>query len=888
MSVNVEVRLSDARVPESLRANLKLFLRLLRRTLKEYDAGLLACFDDFLGLMFVANRADEDPVSADEALQEAVTRYKSLDLETSQLVMRAFATFFHLANICEERYREDSIFALEERSTSAASTDELCQAFLKIRSELGETEALAQLGRLEFRPVFTAHPTEARRKAQEGKIRRIANLLEKRTWLRGSDLAENERLMLQEIDALFRTLPVGRARPTPEQEADSILSIFDSTLFSMVPAVYRRFDNAILGDRAGTVPSICPAFFKPGCWVGSDRDGNPNVTARVTRNVAEMFRVHALTHLSGECHRIGRNLTFETSTTKPSAELDSLWRHQVELSELLTDRALALSASEPHRAVMLMMSFRLDATIARTADLMYPNADAFVSDLLVVQDSLARAGCVRAAYGPMQDLLWKVKSFGFSLVEMEVRQHSLVHARALADLEEHGRYGNLDDMTHEVLETFRAIGTIQRRNGVDACRRYIVSFTKSADDIENVYRLCRHAFAHESDMPQLDVIPLFEQLEDLHNCIDVLDAMLTLPDMQNRLAQTGRKMEIMLGYSDSSKDAGPVSATFALHEAQARIAAWAEKNDIDLTLFHGRGGTVGRGGGPANRAVLAQPAGSVNGRFKLTEQGEVIFARYGDPTLARRHVESVAAATLLASTGHQQAENDEADRAFEDVALTLDRTAYEHYRALVEAPGFAAWFARVTPLAEISLLPLGSRPSKRGLSASSLDDLRSIPWIFARSQARVNLAAWYGLGTACESFGDLDRLRDAYAHWPLFTTFVDNVEMSLAKVDERIAEMYLTQGERKDLMRAVLDEMVLTRRWVLAIVGAEWPLSKRRVLGQVVRLRLPFVNALSIGQAIAFANLHSDDTLTPDERDQETLLILCTISGIAAGLQNTG
>ena len=888
---NAEVLLSDARVPESLRANLKFFLRCLRRVLREYDVELLAIFDKLLGLMFAANRGDEDPEGSTEAFLQAAQQISDLDVRASSLVMRAFATFFHLANICEERHRNDAIRALEGRQEPTVDGDPanaLTLAFGSLRNQLGEDEALALLNQLEFHPVFTAHPTEARRRAQVAKIRRIATLLEERPRLAGMDLVNNEQRIMQEIDALFRTSPVGRSKPTPEDEADAMIDIFDNTLFNMVPQVYRRFDMWVLGEKAGTVPPVCPAFFKPGSWIGSDRDGNPNVTARVTRIVAEKFRTHALKMLSTECHRVGRNLTFEVRTTRPSEELEDLWRHQVELSELLTDRALSLSEAEPHRAVMLTMSFRLDATITRTADLMYSSVEAFIADLRVVQDSLARTGAVRTAYGPVQDLIWQAQTFGFSLVEMEVRQHSVVHARALDDIRMHSNSNDREPMTREVLETFRAIGTIQRRSGVDACRRYIVSFCKSADDIAAVYELARNAFAHAHNIPVLDVIPLFEQLEDLNNAVSVLDAMLELPDVQARLAATGRKMEVMLGYSDSSKDAGPTSATFALHQAQAAIGAWAKRNNINLTLFHGRGGAVGRGGGPANRAVLAQPAGSVNGCFKLTEQGEVIFARYGDRTLARRHVESVAAATLLASSGRQQSINDKATSDFADVSRALRDSSYEHYLELVNTPGFAEWFSSVTPLAEISLMPLGSRPAKRGLGAKSLDDLRSIPWIFAWSQARVNLAAWYGLGTACEKFGDLDRLREAYKQWPLFTTFVDNIEMSLAKVDDRIARMYLSLGQNPELTEAVLSEMRLTRRWVLAIVESEWPLSKRRILGQVVRLRLPFVNALSIGQAIALRNLHTPDKLTPEERDDETFLILCTVSGVAAGLQNTG
>ena len=332
--------------------------------------------------------------------------------------------------------------------------------------------------------------------------------------------------------------------------------------------------------------------------------------------------------------------------------------------------------------MLLVMADRLHYTIKRDTDLMYHNCDDFLADLRVVQRSLAEAGDKRAAYGPLQDLIWQTETFGFHMVEMEFRQHSVVHARALDDIREHGLHGErgpLQPMTHEVLDTFRALGAIQKRNGVKAARRYIISFTKSAKNVRDVYELNRLAFSNPDDAPVIDVIPLFEQLEDLEHSVSVLDEMLKIPEVQARLKQTGRKMEVMLGYSDSSKDAGPTTATLALHSAQERIAKWADENDIDLTLFHGRGGAVGRGGGPANRAVLAQPKGSVKCRFKLTEQGEVIFARYGNPVLAIRHVESVAAATLLQSAPSVEKTNTEMTEKYKPMANQLSEVSHETF-----------------------------------------------------------------------------------------------------------------------------------------------------------------------------------------------------------------
>lgn len=900
--------LGEINIPAELRDHLALFVRLERKVLREYDEDICNIFDKLLASVIAANEGNPgeeaagDPTNEQgipttqsataDAFRDAIELIDSLSLDRAQIIVRAFTTFFHLANLSEENYRVETLRKRESRVSIDSAVDpvnELTVAYRQMIDEVGEDKANELLARLEFHPVFTAHPTEARRKAVEGKIRRISRLLAERPRLGGSDLMENERHLLQEIDALLRTSPVAPKKPTPVEEADTIIDIFDNTLFDTIPMVYRRFDDWILGDKAGTVPPVCPAFFHPGSWIGTDRDGNPNVTAKVSRQVAAKFATHMVSTLANKCRRVGRNLTLEAKYTKPTDELLNLWNHQVEMSEVLTDRAMTISASEPHRAVMLVMAARLDATVARNADTMYNSAEEFLGDLRVVQRSLAASGAVRAAYGPVQTIIWQTETFGFHMVETEFRQHSVVHTRALDDIREHGIHGELAPMTREVLDTFRALGSIQKRFGIKAARRYIISFTKSAQNVADVYELAQLAFAHPEDVPVVDVIPLFEQLEDLENCVDVLDDMLAIPAVQRRLEQSGRRLEVMLGYSDSSKDAGPTTATLALHSAQARIAAWAERNDIDLVLMHGRGGAVGRGGGPANRAVLAQPAGSVNCFFKPTEQGEVIFARYGNPALAQRHVESVAAATLLNSAPSVERTNTQTTERFADMATRLNDVAHNTYLDLLNTPDFTPWFSTVTPLTEVGLLPIGSRPAKRGLGAKSLDDLRTIPWVFSWSQARINLAAWYGLGTACEELGDLDLLRQAYAEWPLFTTFIDNIEMSLSKTDERIGRMYLALGSRDDLAKKVLEEMRLTRKWVLAIVGDEWPLEHRRVLGPVIRARLPFVNVLSVTQVRALREMRTrGEHLTPEERERFIYLILCTVSGVAAGLQNTG
>ena len=888
-------------LPSSLRNNMELCLQILREVLDEFDPKLLNMFDEVRTDAVEASAEHfagflDDSDHGNEGLRKAVEIIDAMNLHDAQLMARAFTTYFHLANLCEENHRVSVLRQRESEVDENQAVDpvnELTVAYHQLITEMGPAKAKALLEKLEFHPVFTAHPTEARRKAVEGKIRRIAELLEVRPLLGGSEKRENYRRLFNEIDALFRTSPIEHRKPTPVEEANTIIDIFDSTLFDTIPQVYRRFDDWLLGDQAGLVPPACPAFFHPGSWIGSDRDGNPNVTAKVSRQVARNFSDHVIAALEDATRTVGKNLTMDSEATPASEELRLLWGRQKEMSERLTQNADQLSTKEPHRAVMLVMADRLHYTIARDTDLMYHSCEDFLADLKIVQRSLA-ASDPRSAYGPLQDLIWQAETFGFHMVEMEFRQHSVVHSRALEDIREHGLHGErgpLQPMTQEVLDTFRALGAIQKRNGMKAAGRYIISFTKSAQNVRDVYELNRLAFSNPKDVPAIDVIPLFEQLEDLQNSVNVLDEIIKIPEMQARLKATGGKMEVMLGYSDSSKDAGPTTSIFALHETEGKIVEWAERNNIDLTLFHGRGGAVGRGGGPANRAVLAQPKGSVNCRFKLTEQGEVIFARYGNPTLAVRHIESVAAATLLQSAPSIEKLNTEMTEKYADMTQQLNDASHERFLDLLGTPDFAPWFSIVTPLTEVGLLPIGSRPAKRGLGAKSLDDLRTIPWVFAWAQARINLAAWYGLGTACEQFGNLDTLRQAYKEWPLFSTFIDNIEMSIAKTDERIAKMYLALDDREDLNEKVLGEMELTRKWVLRIVGDEWPLEHRHVLGQAIRIRSPYVDALSLTQVLALKSLRrrvDKEELSQSQQAGFIYLILCTVSGVAAGLQNTG
>ena len=885
---SLEARRGLARheVPDPLRNDVRMLGEFLGRVIRESGGDDL--FDDVERVRALTIRAhDEQDLSA---LTEAEELVGSFSIERAQQVARAFTCYFHLANLAEEHHRVRVLRAREAELPAGElmQDDSLPAAIDALANEVGRDEAVRRLQELEFRPVLTAHPTEARRRSVSRAIRRISDLLAERDALAagGTSRAENDRRILEEIDTLWRTSPLRAQKPTVLDEVRTVMNIFDTTLFETFPTVYRRLDDWLSGAGAGRQEPAVRPFVRLGSWIGGDRDGNPNVTAEVTRAAAALASEHVLTALEESARKISAKLTLDDTGTPASPELTALWHRQRDLSEDAATKAAAEVRHQPHRRALRMVAERIAATRRRDADLSYAGPEELLADLDVVQRSLEAAGATRVAFGDLQKLIWQVQTFGFHLAELEVRQHSQVHAAALADIAAKGLDGDLEPRTVEVLDTYRAIGAVQRRYGVAAARRYIVSFTQAPEHLAAVYQLAELVFPDPATRPVIDAIPLFETFADLEASVDILESMLTLPAVQARLAENGRRVEVMLGYSDSSKDVGPVAATLALDVAQSRIAAWAAEHDISLTLFHGRGGALGRGGGPANRAVLAQPPGSVDGRFKLTEQGEVIFARYGNPTIGARHIEQVAAATLLAGAPSTEQRNAAATARFADLAAALDASSRTRFYELVRAEGFPQWFAQVTPLEEIGLLPIGSRPARRGLSVESLDDLRAIPWVFSWSQARTNLAGWFGLGTALESVGDLAELQAAYAEWPLFSTMIDNVEMSLAKTDERLAERYLALGDRDDLAQLVLQEMALTRHWVLAITGSDRILSRRRILGRAVQLRSPYVDALSLLQIRALRALRTGES--EDLVEENKRLLLLSVNGVAAGLQNTG
>ncbi|HAC44808.1 MAG TPA: phosphoenolpyruvate carboxylase [Chloroflexi bacterium] len=861
----------------------------LGRVIKDYGgAGLLKDVETLRRSVIRARDADEHERKAPGARRAHFQNPEGIvagwSLERAELVAHAFTCYFHLVNLAEEHHRARVL--RESGGGTGPMRESLAATVPDLRRRLGRQRLMDVLASLEVHPVFTAHPTEARRRAVVAAIRRVGDQLGRIDDPRTSDTDRREsmRRLSEEIDSLWRTGQLRTTQVTPLDEVRSTMAVFDETLFRVVPEIYRALDWALSPADSGTRPPLAPAFLRFGSWVGGDRDGNDAVTAKVTYDAMLIQAEHALFALEAATTRIGRSLTADAATTPSRTDL----RRRIAALRAADPRGWAelekRSPSEQHRQFLLHVADRIRATRIRAqavrkmeTRIAYPCAAELVSDLRLVQGSLASAGAPRQAYGELQHLIWQAQTFGFHLAELEVRQHSHVHAQALAAVRAQGK---VSPLAREVLDTLGTIARVQERFGPDACRRYVVSFTRNVGDIEAVYELAQHATG--GTVPVLDVIPLFETVDDLNAAPAVMEAMLKLAPVKRRVAATGRGLEVMLGYSDSTKEVGPLSATLALYKAQSELTAWAKRRHIRLTMFHGRGGALGRGGGPANRAVRAQAPGSVAGRFKVTEQGEVIFARYGNAAIARRHLEQVASAVLDASTATARSEP---ARRFQRLAVEVDAAARGAYRALVETRGFAEWFEQVSPIEELSRMRIASRPTRRG-GGKELDDLRAIPWVFAWSQMRLNLPGWYGLGSGLAA-ARLEDLRRAYASWPLFNVLLDNAEMSLAKTDRRIASRYLALGDQPDLAARVLHEYDLTKKNVLAVTGHSRLLEKHRVLSWAVELRNPYVDALSHLQLRALRALRAKGR-SAQERARAERLFLLTVNGVAAGLQNTG
>jgi phosphoenolpyruvate carboxylase len=892
----------------------------------------------------LANAGNPSRAAHQAALADELDR---LQLPAAEGLIRAFALYFQLANLAEEKQR---VRRLRRRGRSAPRgvlEDSIAAAVEGLRaSGMSSADAKALLDELSVGLVLTAHPTEARRRTLLVALRRCYRLLDglDDPRLTPAEDAELRRRLREEISLLWHTATVRGQAPTPLDEVRSAMVFFDESLFVVTPRVYRALDRALDAGgetprgaaardsgQSGTRPGRAHPFLHWGSWIGGDRDGNPNVTAETT---AQTLRIQA-DHVLRAYERVTSRLMQTVAAAAGPETLDGALaaRLEADVRQFPDTAAWALRErfpGEPYRQRFAFIAERLRRTRLRLVESHsgplveggYTGPADVLEELDELGAALVRDGLARVAYGELQDLRWQVQTFGFHAMSLEIRQHSAVHAEALKVLRstEAGKPAgtwNPSLLAHEaapgvpvseVLATFRQMGALQERFGEAALNRYVISFTRSEDDVMDVLELAERARGDGPDAPlaplaplALDVVPLFESADALQDAEGLLDRLLSNPVYRRHLDQRNNRQEVMLGYSDSTKESGPLAAGWMLYQAQAGLAAVCRRHGVKVTLFHGRGGAIGRGGGPMNRAILAQAPGSVDGRLKLTEQGEVIADRYANPHIALRHLEQMTNAVLVASSpGHERRAQD-AERAGTPVMEELADASRRAYRELVwDNPAFEAYFRDATPLEVLSGLAIGSRPAARARAAeegpSRLESLRAIPWVFAWSQSRANLPGWFGIGTALAGYeakhgpAGLERLRELYATWPFFATLLDTAEMSLAKADLHVASRYaeLARGDAsRSIWERIRDEFERTSDAILRVADRERLLDAMPVLQRSIELRNPYVDSLSELQVRLLARLRALPADDP-ARHEIVRLVQLTVSGVAAGVQNTG
>lgn len=934
------------RVPiEQLREDVHYLGSVLGEVLQEQHGQALLDLVEDIRLRAIWQRTTTATVS----LQPLAESVAGLQQDEMFAVARAFSLYFYLINAAEEQHRMRRMRENERKSYPKPRYESIAAAMAHLKSEGVTPDELAQiLALLSIRPVFTRHPTEVRRRTLLVFLELLRSCLAERQGRRQDMTAErrtDERIH-EIVTILAQTDITPWERPTVLGEVDDGLYYFDQVLLDVIPALYSEFEDALVqysDDHAFTLPR----FLTFGSWMGGDRDGNPFVTPAVTEETLRMHRSLILDRYSRDLDELWRVLSPSVHFTSVSQELlDSIARDRASLPG--AGVGTKTDIIEPYRTKIVMMQKRLARTRRRyagggaAASGAYHEPGAMLEDLRLMQDSLIENGGARIARGLLRDVIRRVQVFGFHLVDLDVREHSGVHEATLdAYLAAAGvtpQYSDLDEADKVALltrliaqqelvgfqelavapaalaafQTLTSIARMQAEVGVAACNTYIISFTEAVSDVLEVALLAKEAGLWQLNadgqviQSRLKIVPLLETIEDLRGGYDLIDALLSIPVFRSHVTCWDDRFEVMLGYSDSNKDGGYLTATWELYCAQRRVVAACRAHDIIVQLFHGRGGALGRGGGPTNRAIMAQPPDSLAGGMKLTEQGEVIFSRYGRRAVAHRNLEQVIHAMLLARLSPSVLESRASlEPDWESTMATLSQTAFRAYRALIyETPELRTYYQQATPIEYISRMNVGSRPSSRK-GGDRVEDLRAIPWVFAWTQSRHNLPGWYGVGSALQTFiaasdDNLERLRAMYKRWVFFRSLIDNAQLSIGTADMSVARLYAglvtDDAVRDTVYAAIAEEYQRTRDALLQITEQEQLLDSSPVLQRSILLRNPYVDPLHCLQVrmmqewrtnFAAATDATLDELTPEAR-RMLEGIFQTINGIAAGVQSTG
>jgi phosphoenolpyruvate carboxylase len=843
-------------------------------------------------------RRNPDQASDSRLLRHAQEIVAKLDLSHAYLVTKAFATYFELTNLAETNHRKRRRRAGKLDPDHAALPGSLRGTLSRLKEAgVSGEDALAALSQIQVIPVFTAHPTEVARQTILLKRRRIAHELERLDQLPLTDeLADTcEESIRAEVTSLWQTDEVRLAKPTVDDEIRMGLRYFRLTLFETLPRIYSEIvasfrDVYALELDESTVPNIIHF----GSWIGGDRDGNPLVKPDSTRNALKMARALILREYLNDIEALSDRLSASRRQTGISEELLNRLKHY---EKTIPGVHLAWGPhnyAESYRRVLSYMFHKLQHTLRAAEDpASYRNATEFEQDLLLIQGSLKANRGERLAHTYLSSLLRKIRKFGFHLHALDIRQHARVHAQVIKELGPTLANEPQSEQAKELLETLRTITELKRTYPAASIRHYIISGAESEDDVLAVVRLAEATgvtVAGSPGDPGLMPVPLFESIESLRAAPAVMRRLWSNPEYRPLVDSWGSWQEVMLGYSDSNKDGGMLTSTWELYKAHRELHGAAKEFGIKLRLFHGRGGTVGRGGGPTHSAILAQPPGCFSGQIRITEQGEVLNWKYADPVLAEWNLELMIAASLEAFTrpAERQAHPPEWEQAIEE----MSELAYRAYRRdIAESPDVLEYFEQATPVNELDAARIGSRPARRS-KGRRLEDLRAIPWVFGWMQSRHAVPAWYGVGSALDQFaakgqGREQLLRQIVRGFPMFADMLRNVELGMAKADLGIAREYsqlVTSAPLRKRVFSMLEaEFLRSRQMILRVTGQRDLLARNRVLARSIRLRNPYVDPMSLIQV---------ELLRRKQQGQQTsdleYPLGATINGIAAGLHNTG
>jgi phosphoenolpyruvate carboxylase len=837
--------------------------------------------------------------SGSDLMLKAQELVSGMDLSRAYQVTKAFATYFELTNLAETNHRKRRRRAGKLDRESPPLPGSFRGTLVRLKEAgISAEDAVAALRQIAITPVFTAHPTEVARQTILLKRRRIALELERldRLPLTAEKAEHCESNIRAEVTSLWQTDEVRLAKPAVDDEIRMGLRYFRLSLFDALPKIYAEVAESVREVYGLDLDEAAlPNLVQFGSWIGGDRDGNPLVKPDCIRDALELARNLILREYLNDVESLSDRLSSSQRQAGTSVEMLARLKHY---ERTIPGVHLAWgpnNTSESYRRFCSYIFHKLQQTReAVDAPAAYPDAAEFENDLLLVSRSLQSNRGERLARTWLDPILRKLRTFGFHLHTLDIRQHAGVHARVMEEIGPHPERSTNSAESKELLETFRAIAKVKRSYPAHSIRHYIISGAESENDVRTVIRLAKIGgvqVAGSGDDPGLMPVPLFESIESLRAAGSIMRRLWSDPEYQPLLDSWGRWQEVMLGYSDSNKDGGMLTSTWELYKAHRELHRAAQENDVRLRLFHGRGGTVGRGGGPTHAAILAQPPGSFSGQIRITEQGEVLNWKYADPVLAEWNLELMMAASLEALT-RPGADESQLPSAWEEAVEEMSQEAYQVYRReIADSPDVLEYFEQATPVNELDTARIGSRPSRR-TKGRRLEDLRAIPWVFGWMQSRHAVPAWFGVGHALEHFaksgpGHEQLLRQITKSFPLFAELIRNVELGMAKADLGIAGVYsglLKNAElRKRVFSMLEEEFLRSRRMILRITGQRELLGRNRVLARSIRLRNPYVDPMSLIQV---------ELLRRKQRGEQSSELEyplgATINGIAAGLHNTG